>query len=1532
MRWLSVFLGISTALFAGPFDEMTPSTPEEIASLNTDLLIDGFVSAVSGQLALSEEDLRVKGAQDVMLKRVYIPPQIFGRYHRKDEEDKFALGMALAQLHVKGWAILPHLLAGYNQHSPYFQLRDPQGCVLEFFIENDRGTLKNVSYGCSNLRGSEPNSAADIRNIEFIVEGNQAKVTWPDGVQRIYARRIGTVYQLIAEMLPNGKVIRYSYDGGNLNISATDKSGKFVYASIQRVAGDHYRGSDGREVKLFYEVLKIKGKIKEEKGKTKGRFQFPVMKRSSNPFYSNTAGYDERMLLTQYDTKAYPISCSYLKPGAALCRVGTFSDPAKSLSFSYDPPIPDLKGGSTTVTYPDGLQMIYRFNQKLLLTSVENWYEGELYNQKTFAYNDGQHVIKTEMKDGKGNLLLTKLYECDLFGNPLVETHITDCGTFSIKRAFSKFRLLSEERDDGFGFAYTYLGDTHLVLSKTTLAHGKQVRKTSYVYDEACNLIEEREEGRTITTYTLYQTSPHLHRVQWKEERDWEGSLIRKVKYSYDRYGNLAQEDYYGSDGAFSFTILKTYDEKGNLIREANPLNQLAEYRYDERSRPVQEIPFSRALTIDRAFDAKGRLVCLKEGEHKTSFVYNAFDELIEKTNYLGLKTTTSYHPVHRAPILTEAHPTREEIQYDAFGRVTQRKDAYGATTRIKQNSYGDPLEIIYPDGGKETFVYAPNGSLLQSIDPDGLSVFYTRDPLGRVISEKIGEVETTYLYDGYHLLEEKDPLGHVTSFTYNLAGQQVEERRAGRVSQFTYDPLGFLESETRADRRRTFRNDALGRVLEKSIDGVLTTRYTYDVSGNVASISKVNTTYFSYDPYNRLIETIDPEGAKTTISYEERDQKWVKKITDPRGVQTLETYNAHNLLLTREIPDALLEEFHFDNVLRLISHDHLTFTYTPQGFKASMTEAGQRTTYWTYTPGGKLQSEQKPDGTRLIYEYNSQGELTKVGSREFQYDRLGRLIQGTGFIRQYDPFGNVIREELENGLTLQTTYNPSNRPLTRVLPDQSSILYEYKGPFLKKVSRLDGNGDLLYAHTYEEFDPDGHVLVEKGSFETSYTYDRVGRRTSQSCPHFSEELSYDLAGNLLRKGKDNYTYDGANQLTSSADQFILSYDAHYNRTSYNNEPIVLDELNQIKGLPYDESGRLIQPGFVFDEFDQLIQAGGEQIVYDALGRRLQKGATSYLYFGEEEVGAFENGFLTELKIPGSLAPIAVEIKNQPYEPIVDIQGTIRLLIDPKTASIYKENTCDPFGGGLNSDIPYGYVGKRYDPHTGLIYFGKRYYVPSLGRWLTQDPLGTIDHSNLYQYVFNNPYRFQDPNGENVLGYMCGLGEILLGGTIIATGLGLEVITFGGFTFGLGVTTGTGAIFISHGLVMTTLHAQDISSSKYSPRYSSSPSAPLDSPMYGPDQLLIDQGLLPRTAKEGKEPPYSGKELGSDPAACPGENFEWLGEGKPGSRKGSWYNSSTGESLHPDLDHPPPIKPHWDYKGSGGEKARLHTDGTWEWK
>ena len=127
------------------------------------------------------------------------------------------------------------------------------------------------------------------------------------------------------------------------------------------------------------------------------------------------------------------------------------------------------------------------------------------------------------------------------------------------------------------------------------------------------------------------------------------------------------------------------------------------------------------------------------------------------------------------------------------------------------------------------------------------------------------------------------------------------------------------------------------------------------------------------------------------------------------------------------------------------------------------------------------------------------------------------------------------------------------------------------------------------------------------------------------------------------------------------------------------------------------------------------------------------------------------------------------------------------------------------------------------DPELGLIDFGKRYYDPRLGRWLTTDPAGFIDSVNLYQYVLNNPFKYQDPHGENVLGFLVGIAEIVVGGAICLTGGVLEVATAGGYTFAFGFHEAAGIALMTHGAAQATYHSQDIAFHKKTKKGNSRP-------------------------------------------------------------------------------------------------------------
>lgn len=267
------------------------------------------------------------------------------------------------------------------------------------------------------------------------------------------------------------------------------------------------------------------------------------------------------------------------------------------------------------------------------------------------------------------------------------------------------------------------------------------------------------------------------------------------------------------------------------------------------------------------------------------------------------------------------------------------------------------------------------------------------------------------------------------------------------------------------------------------------------------------------------------------------------------------------------------------------------------------------------------------------------------------------------------------------------------------------------------------------------------------------------------------------------------------------------------------------------------------------------------------------------------------------LKIPALGSPFAIEIEGKPFAPVTDPCGIIRKLIDPATNAIVAENDCDLFGGNLTDAIPYAYRGKRYDPATHLIYFGLRYYDPSFHRFLTPDPLGPVDHPNLYQYVLNNPLLYCDPTGGSFLDYLSGLGEIALGGAIMIAGGIVEVGSFGTLTVGVGFAEASGLALIVDGLARTGRESRD---SEWSTRHNNRPQPTTDSipniPSYD------DAYFLEWLSKQGSVDP-SLPVNPDDLLKRPG----WIetthpDAGKAGHR--TFENTETGEKLRHDQGKP----------------------------
>lgn len=100
-----------------------------------------------------------------------------------------------------------------------------------------------------------------------------------------------------------------------------------------------------------------------------------------------------------------------------------------------------------------------------------------------------------------------------------------------------------------------------------------------------------------------------------------------------------------------------------------------------------------------------------------------------------------------------------------------------------------------------------------------------------------------------------------------------------------------------------------------------------------------------------------------------------------------------------------------------------------------------------------------------------------------------------------------------------------------------------------------------------------------------------------------------------------------------------------------------------------------------------------------------------------------------------------------------DMLGSPILETD-KQGSVLARFRYKPFGETIessNDDI--GYTGHLNDNDLDLTYMQARYYDPVIGRFYSNDPVGAnnVENFNRYAYGNNNPYKFTDPDGQNVL-------------------------------------------------------------------------------------------------------------------------------------------------------------------------------------
>ena len=238
---------------------------------------------------------------------------------------------------------------------------------------------------------------------------------------------------------------------------------------------------------------------------------------------------------------------------------------------------------------------------------------------------------------------------------------------------------------------------------------------------------------------------------------------------------------------------------------------------------------------------------------------------------------------------------------------------------------------------------------------------------------------------------------------------------------------------------------------------------------------------------------------------------------------------------------------------------------------------------------------------------------------------------------------------------------------------------------------------------------------------------------------------------------------------------------------SYN----TLNQLTNLSGqaLSFDANGNLVSDGvrtYSWDAENRLVQIGyqsqpGKQtsFAYDGLGRRTAITSTpagsggvttNYVWCGSvicqarNASGTATRGYYSEGEfVPGG--------SGQGYYYGIDQLGSVRrVFVSPSSAPAYDY---DPYGSALSSITQltdFGYAGTFYNLDSDLDLAINRVYDPSVGRWLSRDPLQYDKTNNLYEYSNDDPIFGRDPSGLYTVSIGFSISTIFGGGGTASAG------------------------------------------------------------------------------------------------------------------------------------------------------------------
>lgn len=609
----------------------------------------------------------------------------------------------------------------------------------------------------------------------------------------------------------------------------------------------------------------------------------------------------------------------------------------------------------------------------------------------------------------------------------------------------------------------------------------KLIRKETISYDDFNRVKERTQED---PEYKIQKTTQYSYNEIGQVVQQSQKTLTRLLQSReafYDKYYNLIEERELNGHREIQNRTFYSYDDHSRRTQKKTASGEGVEFYYDSKGHIIAQLDLLTQIRTDFSYDSRGLLTQTTTPRGSEKIYYDRYKRPIECHDARGGVRKQRWNSQGKIIEVTlEKSPTQKQTiryRYDSLGHLREEIDPLGHSIRYENDLKGNK-KWIKMEGYEGRFFYNPLGIMTQKHIQNKKTQEDFHDPLGRVIRTNLEGKESTFIYNGFDIIEENRFDGTKVCYVYDEAGLLIKEKiTKGGVSAtkiYDYDASqNLVKVEFVEKGQKIFRTfDLKKRVIEEKIEDIQNKIYShkkhlFDDFGNLTEIhllidGKWAITKKEYDLWGRETVFIDPLGNTTRFVYENLsvgETAFLEKKTKifPNGSKEIywidpfhevvslvvcdlagttirkENYTTdlkgnltklEVIYQTTEGEKGLIYEFTYDASSKLLKKVVDAESLCPQTYE------------YSYDTQGRLDKLKKPSGVTLFYLYTEFDEIQRIFSSDhsvdyiYIYDEKQNLVEvmnvisGQSTFYTYNELGLVVNETLENQQQLQISYD----------------------------------------------------------------------------------------------------------------------------------------------------------------------------------------------------------------------------------------------------------------------------------------------------------------------------------------------------------------------------------------------------------------------------------------------------------------------------------------------------------------------------